>query len=65
MQRPRGELTGLLPLACSACFLIEPRTTSPGMVPPQWALPPLITYLENALQLDLMEAFPQRRLHSL
>jgi hypothetical protein len=23
-------LTGLLPLACSACFLIEPRTTSPG-----------------------------------
>jgi hypothetical protein len=27
-------LTGLLPLACSACFLIEPRTTSPGMAPP-------------------------------
>jgi hypothetical protein len=27
-------LTGLLPLPCSACFLIEPKTTSPGMVPP-------------------------------
>ena len=24
-------LTGLLPLTCSACFLIEPKTTSPGM----------------------------------
>jgi hypothetical protein len=27
-------LTGLLPLACSACSLIEPKTTSPGMAPP-------------------------------
>jgi hypothetical protein len=27
-------LTGLLPLACSPCFLIELRTTSPGMAPP-------------------------------
>jgi hypothetical protein len=26
-------LTGLLPLACSACFLIEPKSTSPGMAP--------------------------------
>jgi len=34
-------LTGLLPLACSAYFLIEPRTTSPGMAPPTmgWTLP--------------------------
>jgi hypothetical protein len=24
-------LTGLLPLVCSACFLIDPRTTSPGV----------------------------------
>ena len=34
------SLTGLLPLACSACFLIEPRFTSPGMTPPTmgWAL---------------------------
>jgi hypothetical protein len=27
-------LNGLLPLACSACFLIEPKTTSPEMAPP-------------------------------
>jgi hypothetical protein len=27
-------LTGLLPLACSACFYIEARATSPGMAPP-------------------------------
>ena len=34
-------LTGLLPMACSVCFLIEPRTTSPGMAPLTmgWALP--------------------------
>jgi hypothetical protein len=36
-------LTGFLPLACSACFLIEPMTTSPEMVsptrvPPPWSL---------------------------
>jgi hypothetical protein len=34
-------LTGLLPLACSACFLIEPRTTSPGMAPPTTGSPTL------------------------
>ena len=27
-------LPGLLPLACSAYFLIEPKTTSPGMTLP-------------------------------
>jgi hypothetical protein len=48
-----------------ACFLIELKATSPGMAPPQWALPPLITNWENTLQLDLMEAFPQERLVSL
>lgn len=33
-------LTGLVPLACLACFLVEPTTASPGMAP-QWAtLPP-------------------------
>jgi hypothetical protein len=34
-------LTGLLYMACSACFLIEPKTTSPVMTPPTmgWALP--------------------------
>jgi hypothetical protein len=57
--------TGLLPLACSACSLIEPKTTSPEMVPPTRGLPPLITNWENALQLDLMEAFPQLKLLSL
>jgi hypothetical protein len=30
MQR-RWRGTGLLPMACSACFLIEPMTTSPEM----------------------------------
>ena len=28
-------------LACSACFLIEPRTTSPGMAPPTMGPPTL------------------------
>jgi hypothetical protein len=57
--RGQGEmlLIGLLLLACSACFLIEPRTTSPEMVPPTMGLSPLITNCENALHLDLMEAF--------
>ena len=36
-------LTGLLPMACSACFLIEPRAISPGMalikkLPYSWML---------------------------
>lgn len=33
-------LPGLLFMPCSACFLTEPRTTSPGMVSPTvgWAL---------------------------
>jgi hypothetical protein len=30
-------------LACSACSLIEPKTTSPEMVPPRSGLSPLIT----------------------
>jgi hypothetical protein len=57
--------TGLLPLAYSACFLIEPKTTSPGMAPPKMGAPLLSTIWENALQLDLMEAFPLGRLFSL
>ena len=40
-------LTGLLPLACSACSLIEPKTTSPGMVPPTSSPSPLITNWEK------------------
>jgi hypothetical protein len=30
-------------LACSACSFIEPKTTSPEMVPPTRGLAPLIT----------------------
>ena len=30
-------------LACLACSLIEPKTTSPEMVPPTMGLSPLIT----------------------
>jgi hypothetical protein len=33
--------TGLPLLACSACSLIEPKTTSPEMVPPTMGPPPL------------------------
>ena len=38
-------MKGCYLLACSACFFVEPRTTSPGMAPPTvgWALLPLIT----------------------
>ena len=34
-------LTGLLLLACSACFLTEASTTSPGMAPPTTGPPTL------------------------
>jgi hypothetical protein len=54
--------TGLLPLPCSVCFLIEPRTPAEGWSHPQWALPSLITNWENALQLDLMEPSPHPKL---
>jgi hypothetical protein len=33
-------LTGLLPLSCSACSLIEPKTTRQGWSHPQGAFPP-------------------------
>ena len=42
MQRPwRVLLTGFLPMSCSACCLIETRTSSPGMTPHTigWVLP--------------------------
>ena len=38
MQRPWRDVTRLLPRPCSSCFLIEPRTTSPGMAPPTMGL---------------------------
>jgi hypothetical protein len=40
-------LTGLLPLACSAHSLVEPKTTSPEMVPPTRDRSPLITKLSS------------------
>lgn len=43
-------LTALLPAACSFCFLMEPKTTCPGMAPPQWAGPfPIKHYLRKCL----------------
>jgi hypothetical protein len=42
-------LTGLLPLACSACFLIEPKTLSPEMAPPTRGPPCLDHYLRKCL----------------
>jgi hypothetical protein len=41
------------------------KTASPEMIPPTRGLSPLITNSENALQLDLMEAFLQLKLLSL
>ena len=46
-------LFALLLLACSACFLIEPKTTSSGMTPSTVGPPPLITNWENAPQLGI------------
>jgi hypothetical protein len=43
-QKPWRDVTGLLPLACSADSLIEPKTTSPGMAPPTSGPPTLITH---------------------
>jgi hypothetical protein len=55
-----------------ACFpwlaqpaLLYTKTTSSEMVPPIRDLSLLITNGENALQLDLMEVFPQLKLLSL
>jgi hypothetical protein len=66
MQSHEGMLlTGLFPLACSACSLIEPKTTSPEMAPPTRGPPPSSLIEKNVLQLDLVEAFPQLKLCSL
>ena len=46
MQRPWRDVsmfTGLLSPACSACSLIESKTTRPGMAPPTMGPPTLIT----------------------
>ena len=56
-------LTDLLPMACSACFLMVPRPTSPdGTTHNGLGPPPSITNEENALKLAVMEAFSQFRL---
>jgi hypothetical protein len=63
MQRPWRDAAYWL----ASLLSYKPRTISPGMAPPTmgWVLPPLITNGENALQLDLVAAFPQRKLLSL
>jgi hypothetical protein len=66
MQRPWRDVPywlaspGLLSLLSH-----RTKTTSPEMVPHTRGLSSLITNWENALQLDLMEAFPQLKLLSL
>ena len=54
MQKPwRNSVSCLLPIACSACFLLAPRTTCPGVATPTvgWALPdpPLIKKMHHRL----------------
>ena len=51
-------------LACPACSL-KNQDYQPRDGPTHRGLSPLITNWENALQLDLMEAFPQLKLLSL
>jgi hypothetical protein len=63
MQRPWRDV--LYWLASPGLLSYKTKTTSPEMVPPTRGLSPLITNWENALQLDLMEAFPQLKLLSL
>jgi hypothetical protein len=55
-------LTGLLLLACSACFLIEHKTTSSEMESTTGGPLPFITNSENASQMDLLEALPHLKL---
>jgi hypothetical protein len=66
MQRPwRDVLYWLASLGLLSLLCYGTKTTSPEMVPPTRGLSPLITNWENALQLYLMEAFPQLKLLSL
>ena len=66
MQRPwRDVLYWLASPGLLSLLSYRTKTTSPEMVPPTRGLSPLITNWENALQLDLMEAFPQLKLLSL
>jgi hypothetical protein len=66
MQRPwRDVLYWLASPGLLSLLSYRTKTTSAEMVPPTKGLSPLITNWENALQLDLMEAFPQLKLLSL
>jgi hypothetical protein len=68
MQRPWRDVNYWLAspgLLSVLSYYQTTKTTSPEMVPPTRGLSPLITNWENALQLDLMEAFPQLKLLSL
>jgi hypothetical protein len=66
MQRPwRDVLSWLASSGLLNLLSYRTKTTSPEMVPPTRGLSFLITNWENALQLDLMEAFPQLKLLSL
>ena len=66
MQKPwRDVLYWLASSGLLSLLSYRTKTTSPEMVPPTRGLSPLITNWENALQLDLMEAFPQMKFLSL
>jgi hypothetical protein len=66
MQRPwRDVLYWLASPGLLSLLSYRTKTTSPEMVPPTRGPPRLITNWENALQLDLMEAFPQLKFLSL
>jgi hypothetical protein len=66
MQRPwRDVLYWLASPGLLSLLSYRTKTTSPEMVPPTRGLSPFITNWENALQLHLMEAFPQLKLLSL
>ena len=58
MQRPwRGGTYWLASMACSASFLIQLKTTRPGMAPPKIGPRHLITNWENAPQHDSWRHF--------
>jgi hypothetical protein len=66
MQRPwRDVLYWLASPDLLSLLSYRTKTTSSEMVPPTRGISPLITNWENALQLHLMEAFPQLKLPSL
>lgn len=62
MQRlNRGAVYWLIPVVCLACFLIEPRITTPDMALPTtgWAYSNI--NLEDLPQVSVMEVVPHLR----